>query len=130
MIRIRRTCSKPIFIWQMDKLLLRELTALGHKTGDQEMSKFKATIKMNYNDDMTKKDKEPETETEETKKVYGATTKVEAIGRTHQKVISILTETLGTSTANMPMLVPSTKLKEILTTRKRYLSKLNLNKNK
>ena len=126
MIRIRRICSKNIFIWHMDKLLLRELAALGHKNGSHEMSTFKETINKDYDENFVKKKEDKEDD--KTNRVYGATTKMETLGGTHIKVLNILSESLGNSEASLPMIVPTTKLKEILHTRRKYMTKLQCNK--
>ena len=122
MIRIRRTCSKPIFVWHMDNLLIRELNTLGHKNASIELNKFKTYIATNYDHNMSKITKDDEDN--EQKKVYGATSKMEQIGGTHHKVTNIIKNALGDQETNLPMLVPSFKLKEILHTRRKYLAKL------
>lgn len=121
MIRIRRTCSKPIFIWLLDKLLLRELNSLVHKGAATEMSKYKNFIKSNYDDNMVRKEKEKDCNI----RVWGATCRMEVKEGTHATVMKILKEALGDSEANLPTIVPSTNLKEVLTSRRRYMAKLS-----
>ena len=54
MIRIRRTCPKQRFIKLLDKMLLRELTTLGHKSASSDIAKYEGYISANYDEDYQK----------------------------------------------------------------------------
>ena len=85
------------------------------------MSKYKNFIKSNYDDNMVRKEKEKDCNI----RVWGATCRMEVKEGTHATVMKILKEALGDSEANLPTIVPSTNLKEVLTSRRRYMAKLS-----
>ena len=84
---------------------------------------MKSNIEANFNDQFKKIDEKETTEG----LVYGATTKREEAARTHHKVKRIVKYSLIKEQVKLPMEISSTKLGEILHTKRRYLRKLRKN---
>ena len=119
-LRIRRICSIPDFVHLHDKFLIREYKTLGYQGVQQYFDKRVAEIAENY-DDSFKRVAEKEVPEG---LVFGATTRMEGISQTHIVVKEIIKRSLGPVDARLPMLVPATRLGELLHTRRRYFKKL------
>ena len=122
MIRYRRVCSEEKFVKFFEQLLTNELVALGYTYIHKEMDKFRKEIKEKY-DSNAKKLSDVDSDLEGM--VFGSTSKVEYVAHTHTMAKNILFKALeGSNSIKLPMQVPSTKLKEILHTRRSYLEKM------
>ena len=122
MLRIRRICSKEEYVKTQDTLLKNEYLALGYSSHkiNQAMEERREAIKNDFNSDYSRK----ETVKDMNNLVYGATSKMETGSMTHQVVKEIISSALGDNQARLPILIPATKLGEILHTKQRYMDKL------
>ena len=116
MIRYRRICSETKFVKIYESMLADELTALGFPNIHSQMEKFEKEIKEIYDNNMKKISG---TAQDLENMVFGSTSKCEYLAHTHTLVTNILCEALGENNdVKLPMLVPASKLKECLQTRK------------
>ena len=122
MIRYRRICSEAKFVKIYENMLADELKALGYINIHRQMKDFEKEIKENYDTNMKKISG---TTQDMENMVFGSTSKYEHLAHTHTLVTNILCEALGeNNTVKLPMLVPASKLKECLQTRKSYLNRM------
>ena len=122
MLRIRRICSKTEFVKTQDTLLEHEYLSLGYSNTNisRAMEERREANKHAFDSDLNRK----ETMKDTANLVYGATSKMETGSMTHLVVRKIISSSLGDNQARLPILIPATKLGEILHTRKRYMEKL------
>ena len=103
-----------------DTIIENEYRSLGYRCIKRITSRIKDTICKNYDENFLKIEEKEIPEGI----VYGAVTKKESITGTHQIVKRIVKLSLVNKSVKLPMETPTTKLGEILHTKKRYLAKL------
>ena len=122
LLRIRRICSKTKYVDLFDKLLEKEFTLKGYININIKITKFIKKINSDYDSRYKKIVASKKT----TGLVYGATTIFDKTSNSHLIVKKILKCSLCKSDIKLPFLIPFKKMKSILQTKKRYLSKLRI----
>ena len=123
LLRIRRICSRTEYVDLYDNLLAREYKSRGYSNIQHTITSSKSKILSNFNVDLMKIGPK----VHEKVLVYGATCVFDTVYNTHDKIKHIIKDSLDITNLNsicLPMTVPSTKLKRILHTKRRYLSKM------
>ena len=119
-LRIRKICSHQDLVKLHDKLLIREYKTLGYLAIDKFMDKIVKEISEACDSSFNR----VEFKEKPVGLVYGATSVMEGDSQTHKVVNEIIKKSLGNEAAKMPMLIPATRLGELLHTKRRYFKKM------
>ena len=123
LLRIWRICYKQKYVDMYDKMLSREFKSKGYRKIDSVLKKTLDNFNTKYDGNFKKIEAEPKLR----ELIYGSTTSFDSVNNTHAIVHQIIKASLDLKCFDrvcLPMSVPSSKLKQLLHSKKRFLSKL------